>query len=122
MRDRIRYEFSPEEFSDSEVGAIVELAEAVREAWKPRGKRDFVLNLPATVERRPPYEFADMIESFCRSYTGRDETTLSVHTHNDQGCAVAAAEMAVLAGRTGSKERSPGTGNGAGTWISSLSS
>ena len=98
MRDRIRYEFSPEEFSDSEVGAIVELAEAVREAWKPRGKRDFVLNLPATVERRPPYEFADMIESFCRSYTGRNETTLSVHTHNDQGCAVAAAEMAVLAG------------------------
>ncbi|MBS1369531.1 MAG: 2-isopropylmalate synthase [Lentisphaeria bacterium] len=98
MRDRVRYEFSPEEFSDSDLGFIVDLGEAVRDAWKPRGKRDFILNLPATVERRPPYEYADMIEAFCRRYSGMETTTVSVHTHNDQGCAVAAAEMAVLAG------------------------
>ncbi len=98
MRDRVRYEFSPEEFSDSDIGFIVDLGEAVREVWKPRDKRDFILNLPATVERRPPYEFADMIESFIRRYSGNDDTTIGVHVHNDQGCAVAAAEMAVLAG------------------------
>ena len=98
MRDQIRYEFSPEEFSDSSIGFVAELAEAVRDAWHPRDKRDFVLNLPATVERRAPYEYADMIEAFLRRYSGADHTTISVHTHNDQGCAVAAAEMAVLAG------------------------
>jgi len=98
MRDRVAYEFSPEEFSDSDIGFIVELGERVRAAWNPRGKEDFVLNLPATVERRPPYEYADMIESFVRRYSGMADTTVSVHAHNDQGCAVAAAEMAVLAG------------------------
>ncbi|WP_294502363.1 2-isopropylmalate synthase [uncultured Victivallis sp.] len=98
MRDQVRYEFSPEEFSDSDLGFVTELAEAVREVWRPRDKRDFVLNLPATVERRAPYEYADMIEAFLRRYSGADHTTISVHTHNDQGCAVAAAEMAVLAG------------------------
>ena len=98
MRGRVAYEFSPEEFTDSDIGFIVELGEQVRAAWNPRGKGDFILNLPSTVERRPPYEYADMIESFVRRYSGMADTTVSVHTHNDQGCAVAAAEMAVLAG------------------------
>ncbi len=93
------YEFSPEEFSDSDVGFIVELAERVREAWQPRN-RNFIMNLPQTVERRGPYEYADMIELFCRNYSGMADTVISVHTHNDQGCAVAAAEMAVMAGAT----------------------
>lgn len=92
------YEFSPEEFSDSRPGFIVSLAEEVRNAWGKSGKENFILNLPATVERRPPNEYADMIELFTRQYSGMRETTLSVHTHNDQGCAVAAAEMALLAG------------------------
>ncbi|WP_302811832.1 2-isopropylmalate synthase [Victivallis vadensis] len=98
MRDAIHYEFSPEEFSDSRLGFIVDLASAVHDAWRPNGKADFILNLPATVERRPPYEYADMVEAFTRSYPYMADTTLSVHTHNDQGGAVAAAEMAVLAG------------------------
>ena len=98
MRDVVRYEFSPEEFSDSDVDFIAELASGVREAWGGDEKEKFILNLPATVERRPPYEFADMVELFTRKYPYVAQTTLSVHTHNDQGCAVAAAEMAVLAG------------------------
>ncbi len=98
LYERCGYEFSPEEFSDSRIPEIVELAEAVRAAWGRPGKENFILNLPATVERRPPNEYADMIERFTRDYSGMADTTLSVHTHNDQGCAVAAAEMAVLAG------------------------
>lgn len=98
LRGRIAYEFSPEEFSDSRLGFVVDLAAAVEEAWASRDKADFILNLPETVERRPPYEYADMIEAFVRRYPAMERTTLSVHTHNDQGGAVAAAEMAVLAG------------------------
>ncbi len=98
MRGAINYEFSPEEFSDSNIDFIVELCEAVRIEWKPRGKGDFILNLPSTVERRGPNEYADKIEYFCRRYTGMAETVISVHTHNDQGCGIAAAELAVLAG------------------------
>lgn len=98
LRGRIAYEFSPEEFSDSRLGFVVDLAAAVEEAWASRGKEDFILNLPETVERRPPYEYADMVEAFVRRYPAMERTMLSVHTHNDQGGAVAAAEMAVLAG------------------------
>ena len=98
LYERCAYEFSPEEFSDSRLDYIVELAEEVREAWGRPGKGNFILNLPATVERRPPNQYADMIELFTRNYSGMADTTLSIHTHNDQGCAIAAAEMAVLAG------------------------
>ena len=98
LYERCAYEVSPEEFSDSRLDYIVELAEEVREAWGRPGKGNFILNLPATVERRPPNQYADMIELFTRNYSGMGDTTLSIHTHNDQGCAIAAAEMAVLAG------------------------
>ena len=98
LYERCAYEFSPEEFSDSRLDYIVELAEEVRKAWGRSGKENFILNLPATVERRPPNQYADMIELFVRNYPGMADTTLSIHTHNDQGCAIAAAEMAVLAG------------------------
>lgn len=98
MRERVNYEFSPEEFSDSDMDFIVEMAEAVRSKWRPRNYGDFIMNLPSTVERRAPNEYADKIEYFCRKYTGMADTVISVHTHNDQGCGIAAAEMAVLAG------------------------
>lgn len=96
LRD-CHYEFTPEEFSDSDVDYIVDLAEQVRAEWRPE-HRNFTFNLPQTVERRGPYEYADMVELFCRNYSGTRDTVISVHTHNDQGCAVAAAEMAVMAG------------------------
>lgn len=98
MRDAVGYEFSPEEFTDSDLDFVVELCAAVKEAWGASSKNDFILNLPATVERRPPYQYADMIELFIEKYPYMDETTISVHAHNDQGCAVAATEMTLLAG------------------------
>ena len=56
------------------------------------------MNLPATVERRPPNHYADMIEYFCRNFSKRDSITVSLHSHNDQGMAVAATELALMAG------------------------
>ncbi len=98
MQQRIAYEFSPEEFTDSDLDFVISLCAAVKEQWGQSQKKDFILNLPATVERRPPYQYADMIELFCRKYPYRADTTISIHAHNDQGCAVAASEMALLAG------------------------
>ena len=98
LEGKIAYEFSPEEFTDSDIDFVLDLCIAVKEAWGKSTKRDFILNLPATVERRPPWHYADMIAYFIRNYPWMDETTISVHSHNDQGCAVAATEMTLLAG------------------------
>lgn len=94
------YEFSPEEFTDSDLDFVVDLSCAVKREWGASTPENFVLNLPATVERRPPNQYADMIELFCRKYPYLSETTISIHAHNDQGCAVAASELAILAGAT----------------------
>ncbi len=96
----IAYEFSPEEFTDSDLDFVVDVCRAVKETWGPSRPEEFILNLPATVERRPPNQYADMIELFCRKYPYLAETTVSIHAHNDQGCAVAASELALLAGAT----------------------
>ncbi len=98
LKAKVGYEYSPEEFTDSDIDFVIDVCQAVKEAWGPCRKEDFILNLPATVERRPPYQYADMIEYFCNKYQYMNETTISVHAHNDQGCAVAATEMALLAG------------------------
>ena len=96
--DHVSYEFSAEEFTDSNIDFAVEVCTAVKKAWGPSSKDQFIINLPATVERRPPYQYADMIEYFCREYPYMSETTISIHAHNDQGCAVASSEMALMAG------------------------
>ena len=98
MRDVINYEFSPEEFTDTDIDFAIELSKQVKEAWGESKKDEFILNLPATVERRPANQYADMIEYFCDKYPYLDQTTISIHAHNDQGCAVAASELALLAG------------------------
>ncbi len=98
MTGEIGYEFSPEEFTDTDIDFAIDICKAVKETWGQANKEDFILNLPATVERLPPYKYADMIEYFCDKYPYLDETTISIHAHNDQGCAVAASEMAILAG------------------------
>lgn len=95
---KVAYEFSPEEFTDSDLDFVVELCKQVKEAWGPSKKSDFILNLPQTVERRAPFHYADMIEYFIKHYPYMDETTVSIHTHNDQGCAVASSEMTLQAG------------------------
>jgi 2-isopropylmalate synthase len=98
MSENLAYEFSAEEFTDSDIDFAIDVCKAVKNAWGKSEKENFILNLPATVERRPPYQYADMIEYFKNEYPYGDETTISIHAHNDQGCAVAASEMALLAG------------------------
>ncbi|MBN1943956.1 MAG: 2-isopropylmalate synthase, partial [Phycisphaerae bacterium] len=95
----IRFEFSPEEYTDSNFEFVLELCEAVFETWgRATKEKPLIFNLPATVERRPPNHYADMIEMFCRRFSRRDEIIVSLHAHNDQGMAVAATELALLAG------------------------
>ncbi len=95
----MRLEFSPEEFTDTDQDFALELCEAVFETWgKATVEKPVILNLPATVERRPPNQHADMIEWFCRNFSQRDKVCVSLHAHNDQGMAVAATEMGLLAG------------------------
>lgn len=95
----IRFEFSPEEFTDTELPWALELCEAVFEAWgRASAEKPLILNLPATVERRPPNQYADMIEWFCGRFSHRDAVKISLHAHNDQGMAVAATELALMAG------------------------
>ena len=95
----IRLEFSPEEFTDTDLPFAMEICQAVREAWgRASAEKPMILNLPATVERRPPNHYADMIEWFCDRLDRRDEVTISLHAHNDQGMAVASTELALSAG------------------------
>lgn len=95
----IRLEFSPEEFTDTDIDFAVEICEAIFETWgKASVEKPLIMNLPATVERRPPNLYADMIEYFANKFSQRDKIKISVHSHNDQGMAVAGTELAVLAG------------------------
>jgi len=95
----IRLEFSPEEFTDTDLPLALELCEAVFETWgKATPAKPLIFNLPATVERRPPNQYADMIEWFCRNFSHPESIIVSVHSHNDQGMAVAATELSLLAG------------------------
>lgn len=92
------YEFSPETFSDSDPEFVVEICEAVKAAWEPTKENPIIFNLPATVEMSTPNVYADQIEYFCRNVTEREKISVSLHPHNDRGCAVAAAELAQMAG------------------------
>jgi 2-isopropylmalate synthase len=94
----IFYEYSPESYTGTEVEFAVEICEAVMEVIEPTADRKLVLNLPATVEMYTPNLYADTIEWFLRRIAHRDRVVLSLHPHNDRGCAVAAAELGVLAG------------------------
>jgi 2-isopropylmalate synthase len=92
------YEYSPESYTGTEVEFAVEICEAVMDVIEPTSDRKIVLNLPATVEMYSPNLYADTIEWFLRKISRRDRLVLSLHPHNDRGCAVAAAELGVLAG------------------------
>lgn len=92
------YEFSPETFSDSDPEFVIEICEAVKAAWEPTVENPIIFNLPATVEMSTPNVYADQIEYFCRNITEREKISVSLHPHNDRGCAVAAAELAQMAG------------------------
>ncbi len=94
----IRYEYSPESFTGTEPEFAVEICEAVMDVIEPTPESPIILNLPATVEMYSPNVYADVIEWFGRTIKNRDAVVLSLHPHNDRGTAVAAAELAVLAG------------------------
>ena len=104
------YEYSPESFTGTELDYVVDVCDAVIEAWDPSPERRIIINLPATVELATPNVHADQIEWFLRNVQRRDSIILSLHTHNDRGTGVAATELGMLAGG----ERVEGTlfGNG----------
>ncbi len=94
----IGFEYTPESFTGTELDFAVEICAAVLDAWGATPERPVILNLPATVEMSTPNVYADQVEWFLRHLPGRDRCLLSVHPHNDRGTAVAAAELALLAG------------------------
>src|SRR6267154_52920 len=104
------FQYSPESFTGTELDFAVEICDAVNAVWEPTPQHRSILNLPATVEMATPNVYADQIEWFLRHIGRRDSLILSVHPHNDRGTAVAAAELAMMAGA----ERIEGTlfGNG----------
>ncbi|MEU6809702.1 2-isopropylmalate synthase [Streptomyces sp. NPDC046831] len=92
------YQYSPEIFTDTELDFALEVCEAVMDVWQPGPDREIILNLPATVERSAPSTHADRFEWMHRNLSRREFVCLSTHPHNDRGTAVAAAELAVMAG------------------------
>ena len=94
----VRYEYSPESFTLTEPEFAIEICEAVMDVIKPTTTTPLVLNLPATVECYTPNVYGDVIEWFIRTIKNRNTVCISLHPHNDRGCAVAAAEFGVLAG------------------------
>jgi 2-isopropylmalate synthase len=94
----VRYEYSPESYTGTEIEYAVEICEAVADVIEPTPEKPLIMNLPATVEMYSPNIYADTIEWFLRTVRNRESVVLSLHPHNDRGCAVAAAELGVLAG------------------------
>jgi len=92
------FQYSPESFTGTELDFSVEVVNAVTGIWQPSPENPCIINLPATVEMSTPNVYADQIEWFCQHVSKRDSIIVSVHTHNDRGCGVAAAELAVMAG------------------------
>ncbi|MCF6325485.1 MAG: 2-isopropylmalate synthase [Gammaproteobacteria bacterium] len=93
-----QFQYSPESFTTTEMDYAVEICEAVIDVWQPTPQQKCIINLPATVESGTPNIFADQVEYFCTHISRRDSIIVSLHTHNDRGCAVAAAELGLMAG------------------------
>lgn len=93
-----QFQYSPESFTGTEIDYAVEVCDAVAAVWEPTLENKIIFNLPATVEVATPNIYADQIEWFCDHIQNRDAIIVSLHTHNDRGCGVAASELGVLAG------------------------
>jgi len=93
-----QFQYSPESFTGTEIDYAVEVCDAVVDIWQPTPEHKIILNLPATVEVATPNVYADQIEWFCDNIKKRDSVIVSLHTHNDRGCGVAASELGVMAG------------------------
>lgn len=92
------FEYSPESFTATELDFAAEVVNAVVGVWQADGDRPVIVNLPSTVELTTPNVYADMIEWMCEHIAHRERVQVSVHTHNDRGCGVAAAELGLMAG------------------------
>ena len=93
-----QFQYSPESFTGTEIEYAVEVCNAVIDVWQPTADNKIILNLPATVEVATPNVYADQIEWFCDRINQRESVIVSLHTHNDRGCGVAASELGVMAG------------------------
>ena len=93
-----RYEYSPESFTGTEPEFALEVCNAVLDIWKPTPDRKAIINLPVTVELSSPHVYADQVEYMCDNLRYRDAIEVSLHPHNDRGCAVADSELGLLAG------------------------
>lgn len=93
-----RFEYSPESFTGTEPEYALEVVNAVLDVWQPTSRRKAIINLPATVENAIPHVHAQQVEFMHENMKYRDNVIISLHPHNDRGCAVAAAEMGILAG------------------------
>ncbi|WBU42965.1 MULTISPECIES: 2-isopropylmalate synthase [Marinobacter] len=92
------FQYSPESFTGTELDFAAEVIDAVTDVWRPDQGQPVIINLPATVEMSTPNVFADQVEWICENIRYREHISISLHTHNDRGCAVAAAELGVMAG------------------------
>ena len=95
---RYRFEYSPESFTGTEPEYALEVCNAVLDVWQPTSDRKAVINIPATVENAMPHVFAQQVEYISKNLRYRENVMLSLHPHNDRGCAVAASEAGLLAG------------------------
>ena len=111
----IRYEYSPESFTGTEIDFSIRICEEVMRELGATKENPVILNLPSTVEMSTPNTYADQIEYFCKNLHNREAAIVSIHPHNDRGTAVASAELAIMAGA----ERVEGTlfGNGERTTL-----
>jgi 2-isopropylmalate synthase len=94
----VTFQYSPESFTGTELDFALDVCEAVHDVWEPVTANPVIFNLPATVEMSTPNVYADSIEWFSRQVSRRARVVLSVHPHNDRGTAVAATELALMAG------------------------
>jgi 2-isopropylmalate synthase len=93
-----QFQYSPESFTGTETDYAVEVCNAVNAVWQPSKEKPTIINLPTTVEMTTPNVFADQIEWVCDHIENRDSVIISLHTHNDRGCGIAAAELGLMAG------------------------
>ena len=94
----LRLQYSPESFTGTELDYALDVCESVMDVWQPTPDNKTIINLPATVEMSSPNIYADQIEWMHRHFSRRDAIVLSLHTHNDRGCGVAATELGLMAG------------------------
>lgn len=97
-QNAVVYQYSPESFTGTELDFAVDICSAVAEVWQPDSHNKMIVNLPATMEMSTPNVYADQIQWFCRNFAYRESSIISLHTHNDRGTAVAAAELGLMAG------------------------